>query len=149
MRTQLTYLILGLSLTGIFSCEMNKKKPVVTSEKNQDSVTSPNTNPFSVIDQSPMDMSYFPASYPLMKMEGKAPSLPVMRIIYSRPHRKGREIFGDDEKSLCRYGKEWRLGANEATEIEFFRDVSLKGNKLSKGRYIMYCKCILCKSGTW
>jgi hypothetical protein len=64
---------------------------------------------------------------------------PLARIIYSRPHKKGRPIFGDGEQSLCKYGKEWRLGANEATEIEFFRDANIGGRKLSKGRYVIYC----------
>jgi hypothetical protein len=40
----------------------------------------------------------------------------VARLIYSRPTKNGRVIFGD----LLEYGKVWRLGANEATEIEFF-----------------------------
>jgi hypothetical protein len=33
----------------------------------------------------------------------------------------------------------WRLGANEATEIEFYQNVKVKGNKLKKGRYTLYC----------
>ncbi len=30
------------------------------------------------------------------------------------------------------------LGANEATEIEFFRDVVIDQQKVEKGRYVLY-----------
>ncbi len=43
-------------------------------------------------------------------------------------------MFGE----LVEYGKIWRLGANEATEIELYKDANVKGNKLKKGRYTMY-----------
>ncbi|MDB5210664.1 MAG: hypothetical protein JWQ30_1491 [Sediminibacterium sp.] len=36
------------------------------------------------------------------------------------------------------YGQVWRLGANEATEIEFFRNVKIGGKLITKGRYTMY-----------
>jgi hypothetical protein len=36
------------------------------------------------------------------------------------------------------YNKVWRLGANEATEIEFFKDVTIGGKKIAKGRYTIY-----------
>ena len=39
---------------------------------------------------------------------------------------------------LVEDGKVWRLGANEATEIEFFRDVKIGGKTVKKGRYTMY-----------
>ena len=34
--------------------------------------------------------------------------------------------------------KVWRLGANEATEIEFYKDVKIGGKKVPKGRYTLY-----------
>ncbi|TMI79624.1 MAG: DUF2911 domain-containing protein, partial [Bacteroidetes bacterium] len=37
-----------------------------------------------------------------------------------------------------KYGERWRLGANEATEIEFFQNVSIRGKKINTGRYIIY-----------
>jgi hypothetical protein len=55
-------------------------------------------------------------------------------VVYSRPQKKGRQLFGD----LVPYGQVWRLGANEATEIEFFQDVKIDGKKIKKGRYTMY-----------
>lgn len=132
---KLRKLIFYSLLAGIVSCQQENTKTV-----NQpvllDSVAQ---NPLRSTDQSPMDMSYYPEHYPVMKMEGRAKEPPVARVIYSRPHKKGREIFGNSSKSLVQYGKEWRLGANEATEIEFFREVYINHSKVEKGRYIVYC----------
>lgn len=86
------------------------------------------------VDKSPMDMSYFPVNYPVLKIQNKASEPIIMRVIYSRPQRQGRNIFGD----LVEYGKIWRLGANEATEIEFYKDVKIGGKKVQKGRYTLY-----------
>jgi Protein of unknown function (DUF2911) len=90
------------------------------------------------VDKSPMDMSYFPVNYPILKVQEKPTDKPtgpvVARVIYSRPKREGRIVFG----GLVEYGKLWRLGANEATEIEFYRKVNIGGKKVSKGRYTLY-----------
>lgn len=86
------------------------------------------------LDKSPMDMSYYPADYPMLKTQNKATTPPIARVIYSRPQRDNRTIFGE----LIEYNKVWRLGANEATEIEFFKDVTIAGKKLTKGRYTLY-----------
>ncbi|MBL7757428.1 MAG: DUF2911 domain-containing protein, partial [Chitinophagaceae bacterium] len=32
----------------------------------------------------------------------------------------------------------WRLGANEATELEFYKPVTIGGKKIPKGRYTLY-----------
>lgn len=64
---------------------------------------------------------------------------PIARVIYSRPHKMGRIIFSDTPESLCQYGKEWRLGANEATELELFKNINIAGTNILKGRYILYC----------
>jgi len=87
------------------------------------------------LDKSPMDMIYFPADYPILKMSGKITGDPIARVIYSRPDKDGRVIFGN----VVKYGERWRLGANEATEIEFFRDVTIQGKKIRKGRYVLCC----------
>lgn len=87
------------------------------------------------LDKSPMDMTYWPANYPLLKMNGKAKDMPVARVIYGRPLKNGRDIFG----GIIRYNDLWRLGANEATEIEFFKNVKIAGKPLSKGRYTLFC----------
>jgi hypothetical protein len=87
------------------------------------------------VDKSPMDMSYYPNGYPVLKIQDKATDPLVSRTIYSRPQKNGRVIFGD----LLEYGKVWRLGANEATEIEFYQNVKINNTKIKKGRYTMYC----------
>ncbi len=87
------------------------------------------------LDKSPMDMSYWPANYPILKMSGKAKDQPMARIIYGRPMKNGRIIFG----GIIKYNEMWRLGANEATEIETFRTLNIAGKILPKGRYTIYC----------
>jgi len=60
-------------------------------------------------------------------------------IIYCRPYKKDRLIFGDaNQGALQPYGNYWRLGANEATTIETSRDIQFGSKKLPKGRYSMY-----------
>jgi hypothetical protein len=86
------------------------------------------------IDKSPLDMSYYPANYPLLKIQDKATEPLVARVIYSRPKKEGRIVFG----GLVGYGKVWRLGANEATEIEFYTPVTIGGKKIVPGRYTLY-----------
>jgi hypothetical protein len=90
---------------------------------------------FPPVDKSPMDMSYYPNGYPVLKIQDKITEPLVARVVYSRPQKSGRVIFGE----LLEYGKVWRLGANEATEIEFFKDVKVNDKKIKKGRYTMYC----------
>jgi hypothetical protein len=87
------------------------------------------------IDKSPMDMSYYPNGYPVLKIQDKATEPLMARVIYSRPQKNGRVIFGD----LLEYGKVWRLGANEATEIEFYQNAKINNIKIKKGRYTLYC----------
>ena len=87
------------------------------------------------IDHSVMDMSYWPIDYIYSKLRGKAKATPVARIIYSRPLKEGRTIFGKVQP----YGVVWRLGANASTEIEFFTNVKIGGKLITKGRYTMYC----------
>lgn len=55
-------------------------------------------------------------------------------IKYSRPGVKGRAIWG----ALVPYDKVWRTGANEATTITFSDDVTVEGQKLTKGTYSLH-----------
>lgn len=60
-------------------------------------------------------------------------------VTYGRPSVRGRVIFGTAaEKALQPYGKYWRLGANEATEITINKDVTFNGNALKAGSYRVY-----------
>ena len=88
----------------------------------------------SDLDKSPMDMSYWPANFPMLKLSGKASGEPIARVIYGRPQKNGRPLFGD----IVQYNTIWRLGANEATEIEFFVPVKIAGKLVPKGRYTLY-----------
>ncbi len=87
------------------------------------------------LDKSPMDMCYYPVNYPILRIQPNKIVEPlVARVIYSRPQKNGRRVFGE----LVEDGKIWRLGANEATEIEFFKDVKIGAKKIKKGRYTIY-----------
>ena len=127
-------------LVFILSCNNKTEQPVISVDSSKDdsaSFISPENipNPYAGVDISPMDMSHFPVEYPKLKMAGSISSPPVMRLIYSRPHLQGRKLFTD----LLKYGQPWRLGANEATEIDFYRDVMVQGKKIPAGRYVLYC----------
>jgi Protein of unknown function (DUF2911) len=87
------------------------------------------------VDQSPMDMSYFPVDYPKLKMTKQVTTPPLARVIYSRPYLQGRHIF----REVLKYGEPWRLGANEATELELFSPATILGQRIKAGRYILYC----------
>ena len=80
---------------------------------------------FRGLDKSPLDMVNFPAS---SQDQDKA-----VRILYSRPQLKSREL-----KTLIPNGKLWRTGANESTEITFFKDVKINSKTVPSGRYTLY-----------
>ena len=131
-------LIAALLPVLFFSCAEPEKKPagIDTPTKSESPVkVLPPVSNYTNPDRSPMDMVYFPTDYPLLKMSGKTTTPPLMRIIYSRPQKQGRQIFG----GLVKYDMPWRLGANEATEIEFFSAATVAGKIVKPGRYILYC----------
>lgn len=65
---------------------------------------------------------------------GQTIGLTDVKISYSRPRVKGRQIWG----SLVPYGKVWRAGADEATKFTFSTDVIIEGKKLKKGSYSFF-----------
>ena len=146
MRPIKRFVIIAAIPVLLFSCKENEQKPPPENNTAKDSIKTETpdttTNAYSPIDISPMDMSYYPVDYPKLKMASNNIPPPVMRVIYSRPHLQGRELFHD----IIHYGEKWRVGANEATEIDFFRDVSIQGKKIKTGRYILYC---VLHPGTW
>ena len=90
---------------------------------------------FPDLDKSPMDMAYFP-SRAAFRAFGKTDAEkrePLIRVVYSRPQKNGRNIFGETVK----FGELWRVGANESTEVMFFADATVDGTKLEKGRYTL------------
>ena len=80
---------------------------------------------FPDMDKSPMDVAAFPDNF---RRADK-----VIKITYSRPQLKGRDVY-----SLAKPGKKWRTGANEATEVTFYQDVTFGGKAVSAGTYTMY-----------
>lgn len=91
-------------------------------------------NSFTPMDKSPLDMIYYPTNYPILKIQNKVTEPLAARILYSRPQKNGRKVFGE----LVELGKIWRLGANEATEIELFKDAKIGTTKVKKGKYTLY-----------
>jgi hypothetical protein len=90
------------------------------------------------IDKSPMDMAYYPDNFAhdrkfAPKLIGDMPA--IVRVIYSRPAKKEREIFGT---KMVPYGEVWRLGANESTEIKFYQDVTIQGKAVKAGTYSLF-----------
>ncbi len=79
---------------------------------------------FSKMDVSPMDVVLF-------RDKNKEP---VARVLYSRPQKRDREVFG----KLVPYGEVWRTGANEATEITFYQDMMVGGKRITKGTYSLF-----------
>lgn len=75
------------------------------------------------------------AQSPAATATGKLASGTNVSIKYSAPSVKGRKIYGTD---LVPYNKVWRAGANEATVIEFDKDVTIEGKAVPKGKYSVY-----------
>ncbi|AQG82504.1 DUF2911 domain-containing protein [Spirosoma montaniterrae] len=59
-----------------------------------------------------------------------------IKVAYGQPSKRGRVVFG--EGGLEKYGKVWRTGANEATEITFANDVMFGGKMVKAGTYTLY-----------
>lgn len=79
---------------------------------------------FEDLDKSPMDA--------VMARNGN--NSPFVRVIYSRPKKRGREILGN----LVPHGEVWRTGANEATEIRFYNTASINGQLIEPGTYTLF-----------
>ena len=70
-----------------------------------------------------------------------------VHVVYGRPYKKERLIFGEEQDgALVPYNKYWRLGANEATEITFNKDVEFADKPVQAGSYRMYA---VPKADTW
>ena len=78
------------------------------------------------LDESPLDFAYF-------RPNGIDVN-PIARILYSRPFKKERKIFG----GLVPYGKIWRTGANQSTELHLYSDIEFNNIKLEAGYYTIY-----------
>ena len=57
-----------------------------------------------------------------------------IKVMYGQPSKKDRDVFG----KLVPYGKVWRTGANEATEVTFKSDVMFGGKMVKAGSYALF-----------
>lgn len=60
----------------------------------------------------------------------------LMSVTYGRPSKKGRVIFAAD--GLVPYGKIWRTGADEATEITLNKGCLFAGMQVNAGTYTLF-----------
>ena len=91
---------------------------------------------FKGLDKSPMDMAYYPPDFAHDRKFApeKVGDKAFIRVTYSRPAKKDREVFG----KLIPFDAVWRAGANEATEIKFYQDVTIQGKKIGAGTYTLF-----------
>lgn len=148
MKRSITALQFLIVLLILSSCKSNTEKrttPVTSvSAKDSAAIIKPenSANPYATIDLSPMDMSYYPPDYPKIKMANPGTPAPKARVVYSRPHLQGRQLF----PRILKYDTAWRLGANEATELQLYSDATILDKTIKAGRYIIYC---IPKPDTW
>jgi len=84
-----------------------------------------NAQKFADLQKSPTDIAY-------AKTDRRAK--PTIKVVYSRPQKKGRTIFGE----LVPFGKVWRTGADEATEIKLMQDYNFGGKTVKAGTYSLF-----------
>ncbi len=87
---------------------------------------SVNAQKAPALDASPADVSY-------LRENGRG-TAPVARVVYGRPSKKGRTMLGGTEA----YGKVWRTGANETTEIKLYKPVTFGDKQIPAGTYSLY-----------
>ena len=86
---------------------------------------------FRSIDKSPLDVAYLPDHFAHDREAGQKA---IVKVYYSQPQKKGREIFG----GKVPFGKVWRTGANEAVEFKAYQDITLGGEALKAGTYALF-----------
>lgn len=78
---------------------------------------------FSGLDKSPLDLASFSSD-----------GAKAIKVFYSRPYLKGRTVGTD----LAPFGKLWRTGANDATQIQFLQDMKFGGKTIKAGAYSLF-----------
>ena len=79
---------------------------------------------FPPLDKSPLDLAAFP----------NRGANKLIKVFYSRPQLKGRTVG----KDLAPHGKLWRTGANDATQIQFLKDMKFGGKTIKTGAYSLF-----------
>lgn len=93
---------------------------------------------FGGLDASSMDAAHYPrrAAYQNYLEADDPDRVQKIKVLYSRPLKKDRNVFGGLEP----YGQDWRLGANEATEVTFFQAVEIGNVTIPAGTYTMFAQ---------
>jgi tetratricopeptide (TPR) repeat protein len=73
-----------------------------------------------------------PAASPAATVTQKV-GLTDVSVSYSRPSLRGRTVG----KDVAIYGEMWRTGANSPTLIKFNDDITIQGNKVPAGEYVL------------
>jgi len=79
---------------------------------------------FNELDKVAHDISYFRES---------RVTTPLIKVLYGRPQKNGEKVFGN----IVPFDKLWRTGANEATEIKFYKDVLFGDTMVAAGTYVL------------
>ncbi|MEL6631290.1 MAG: DUF2911 domain-containing protein [Bacteroidota bacterium] len=124
---QLTHVLIALMAIWLFSCASEQ-----TGTEGQESATTTQTEeaPSTAFEVTVTDPE---APSPRKMLKGTIGDIGVT-IDYSSPAVKERTIWGD----LVPYGEVWRTGANQATTIEFSKDVVISGQELPQGKYAFF-----------
>ncbi|MEJ2206046.1 MAG: DUF2911 domain-containing protein [Gemmatimonadota bacterium] len=64
-----------------------------------------------------------------------------VKVTYGRPYMRGRAVFGtptEGSEFLVPFGRMWRTGANEATELTVSEPVMVEGQRLEAGTYSVF-----------
>lgn len=93
---------------------------------------------FADLDKSPMDAAHYPrqAAFQNYLSDDDPNRTQKIKVLYCRPAKKDRAIFG----ALVPYGQDWRLGANEATEVTFYQPVQIGNTTVPGGIYTMFAQ---------
>lgn len=93
---------------------------------------------FNDLDKSPMDAAHYPrrSAFKNYLEEGDPDLTQRIKVLYSRPQKQGRDVFGGLEK----WGQDWRLGANEATEVTFYQGVEIGNTYVPAGTYTIFAQ---------
>ncbi len=84
-----------------------------------------NAQSFNGLDKASHDITYYKANND---------SKPQIKVLYGRPETNKDSVFGTD----IPYGKIWKTGSNEATEIKFYKDVMFGNKYVKAGTYVLY-----------
>ncbi len=57
-----------------------------------------------------------------------------IKVTYGQPYKRNRLVFG----GIIPYGKIWRTGANEATELTISQDIMVGDTRLKTGTYTVF-----------